>query len=245
MFILLPPSETKLQGGDGTPLDVHRLAFPSLTASRLALMAALSDLCSDLPAARKALGVASTKDPELLANLHLTSAPTMPALNRYTGVLFDHLAVGTMTRVERARADSRIMITSALFGMVAASDPIPAYRLSAGSILPGVPTISAWWKPHLSPILANIDGPVIDLRSSSYASFAPAPGAIRVQVMTETSSGERTVVSHFNKATKGDLARILSTSRATIDGVSALLKVARRAGMAIERTSPNLLTVVT
>nr|WP_017203125.1 hypothetical protein [Microbacterium barkeri] len=42
MKILLPPSETKREGGDGVPLDLDRLALPSLRPQRAAVLAALS-----------------------------------------------------------------------------------------------------------------------------------------------------------------------------------------------------------
>ena len=44
-----------------------------------------------------------------------------------------------MTRGQRARAGRRLAVGSALFGLVHGEDPIPAYRLSAGSALPGLP----------------------------------------------------------------------------------------------------------
>ena len=58
-------------------------------------------------------------------------------------------------------------------------------------------------------MLAALDGLVVDLRSGSYAALAPVPGAVTVQVLSERPDGTRTVVSHFNKAHKGRLARLL------------------------------------
>jgi cytoplasmic iron level regulating protein YaaA (DUF328/UPF0246 family) len=64
-------------------------------------------------------------------------------------------------------------------------------------------------------------------------------------VVTENAAGQRTVVSHFNKATKGLLARALVTSRAEIDTVAAVARVARRAGLRVERTGDRSLEVIT
>ncbi len=245
MLILLPPSETKLPGGHGPALAVDSLSFPGLNPVREILLSALHELAGDLPAARKALGVAASKDDEIAANRVLRSAGTVPAMDRYTGVLFDNLAAHTMTRIERSRAAGRLFITSALFGIVGAMDSIPGYRLSAGSKIPGLATIASLWRPSLTAVTTALDDLVIDLRSGSYAAFAAIPGAVRVQVMTENATGQRTIVSHFNKATKGTLARVLATSRAEMTDVGAVLTVARRTGLTIERTEPLLLTVLT
>src|SRR4029453_18948557 len=106
---------------------------------------------------RAALGLSPKQDDEIERNAALWSSPTMPALTRYTGVLYDALDVRSMTRGQRARAGGRLAVGSALFGVVRADDPIPAYRLSAGSSLPGLPTLRALWKPALSPVLAAVD----------------------------------------------------------------------------------------
>jgi cytoplasmic iron level regulating protein YaaA (DUF328/UPF0246 family) len=93
--------------------------------------------------------------------------------------------------------------------------------------------------------MASLDRPLVDLRSGAYGAFAPLPDAITVRVVTENAAGQRTVVSHFNKATKGLLARALVTSRAEIDTVAAVARVARRAGLRVERTGDRSLEVIT
>lgn len=226
-------------------MNMHALTFPELSPYRQQLTAALIDLAADLPVARAALKVTATQDDRIAANTELRSAGTMPALDRYTGVLYDALDTGAMSAAERSRAGRRIHIGSALFGTVGGHDLIPDYRLSAGSRLPGLGTIAAFWKPALAPILAALGEPVLDLRSGAYAAFAPLPEAIVVRVMTERADGTRAVVSHFNKATKGRLARMVATSRAEFDAVDKVIAAARRAGMRIERTGPRALQVIT
>src|SRR4051794_1959886 len=245
MLVLLPPSETKAPGGDGAPLDLSRLtAAGELTGVRTELVEALVKLADDVPAAREALGLSVAQDEEIARNAALWTAPTMPALLRYTGVLYDALDVRTLTRAQRARAGRRLAVGSALFGLVAADDPIPAYRLSAGSALPGLPGLRTLWRPVLSPARAAPDALVVDLRSGSYAALAPVPGAVTVRVLSERPDGSRAVVSHFNKAHKGRLARLLATPTAEPDGVPRLVTVLRRAGWRVERAGGAALDVV-
>ena len=171
----------------------------------------------------------------------------MPAINRYTGVLYDALDVTSLTGAAADRARTRLAVGSALFGLVRADDPIPAYRLSATSKLPGRPALATRWRPLLEPVLAGVaaDELVVDLRSGSYASLGRLPDAVQVDVVSERSDGTRTVVSHFNKAHKGRLARVLASTRSEPDSASAVATIARRAGMRIERKGNELTVVLT
>src|SRR4051794_19657892 len=244
VLVLLPPSETKSPGGSGAPLDLDALSSPSLTPVRAQLVDALVALADDRPAARAALGLSEQQDGEIARNAALLGATTAPALERYTGVLYDALDVRSLTKAGRARAAARLAVGSALFGLVRDGDRIPAYRLSAGSQLPGLPTLRALWKPALSSVLADVDDLVVDLRSGSYAQLAPVPGAVTVQVLSERPDGARAVVSHFNKAHKGRLARVLATTTAEPGDVVRLRALLRRNGWTVEHDGGTALTLV-
>jgi hypothetical protein len=246
VIVLLPPSETKHAGGDGPPLGPDALSFPALQALRTELVDELVTLAADPPACRRALGLSASQDHEIARNAGLVTAPTMPAIHRYTGVLYDALDVKSLRGKAVSRAHARLAIGSALFGLIRADDPIPAYRLSASSKLPGQPTLAARWRPVLEPVLADIatEELVVDLRSGSYEALGRLPAAVHVDVVAEHADGHRTVVSHFNKAHKGRLARALVSSRAEPDDAAKVAAIARRAGMRVERNG-NELTVVT
>lgn len=246
MIVLLPPSETKRGGGDGPPLRLEKLANPGLGALRAALVGELVDLAADPPACRTALGVSPSQDAEIERNAALRTAPTLPALRRYTGVLYDALDVDSLRGAEAKRARARLAIGSALFGLLRADDQVPAYRLSATSKLPAKPSLAARWKPLLEPLLAELAAQdlIVDLRSGSYVALGPTSGAIHVKVLAEHPDGRRTVVTHFNKAYKGRLARILASTRAEPTDAAAVAAVARRAGMQVERSGNELTLVV-
>jgi cytoplasmic iron level regulating protein YaaA (DUF328/UPF0246 family) len=133
-----------------------------------------------------------------------------------------------------------------LFGLLRADDPIPAYRLSATSKLPGRPTLSSRWRPLLEPVLAQLASNelVVDLRSGSYAALGRLSGAVKVEVLAERPDGTRAVVSHFNKAHKGRLARALATTKSEPDDAAHVAAVARRAGMRVERQGNDLTVVI-
>ena len=247
VLVLLPPSETKRVGGDGPPLSWPEISHHAeLGDTRAELAGALAELAADLPASRAALGVSARQDDEIARNGELHDSPTMPALDRYTGVLYDALDARSFTRATAARARARLAVGSALFGLLRADDPIPAYRLSAGSALPGSGTLAARWRPVLDPLLARIaQGElVVDLRSGGYAALGRVPGAVTVNVLAQRPDGSRSVVSHHNKSHKGALARLLATSRAEPADAGAVARIARRAGLAVERPRPGHLDLV-
>ncbi|ORB36287.1 hypothetical protein BST41_25695 [Mycolicibacterium porcinum] len=246
MIVLLPPSETKRTGGDGPPVRLDILSSPKLTPLRQSLIDELVALAADPPACRTALGISASQDAEIERNAALWQAPTMPAIERYTGVLYDALDIGSLRGAAATRARARLAVGSALFGLLRADDPVPAYRLSASSKLPGQPGLAKRWRPLLEPVLADIAAHelIVDLRSGSYAGLGRIPDAVRVQVLAEHADGHRTVVSHFNKAHKGHLARALAGSRAEPSDAAAGAAVARRHGMNVERDGDELTVVV-
>lgn len=244
MLILLPPSETKASGGRGAPLDLDALSFPALNPTRGRLIDALTALAADRDASMTALGLSERQADEIERNACLRSSPTMPALRRYTGVLYDAIDVGSFTRAEKARAGRRLATASALFGVVRANDPIPAYRLSGGSRLPSEPTLRTLWRPVLEPVLADAGRLVVDLRSGPYAALARIPGAVTVRVTTVGDNGKRTTVSHHNKAYKGKLASAWTRVRREPSTVDDLLSVAAQADLKLEQTSETELELL-
>ena len=246
MIVLLPPSETKRAGGDGPPLDVATLSWPEFDELRAELVDELIALAADPAACRTALGISAAQNAEIERNAALRHSPTLPALQRYTGVLYDALDIESLRGAEAARARTRLAVGSALFGLLRADDQIPAYRLSASAKLPGRPPLATRWRPLTEPVLAELaEGElVVDLRSGAYVGLGRLDTAVRADVVTEHSDGRRTVVSHFNKAHKGRLARALAATRSEPGDAADVATVARRAGMRVERDGYRLTIVV-
>ncbi|VFA82471.1 Protein of uncharacterised function (DUF328) [Gordonia paraffinivorans] len=245
MLVILPPSETKSDGGSGAPLDLDTLSFPELNPTRKRIAEAIVDLASDLDASRTALGLGATQLAEVDRNADLWLSPTRPAIERYTGVLYDALDHASLTRAGKTKAAERLAIGSALFGVMRAADPIPAYRLSGGSKLPGMPTLKSIWKPELSPALDAVDDFVVDLRSGVYQQLGPVAGAVTATVMTEQPDGSRKVVSHFNKHYKGLMARELVQTRRTVRDIEGLAAVLSDGGTRVEIAAPDQIVVLT
>lgn len=217
MRILLPPSETKREGSLPGPIALDALVAPALTRDRERVLRTLARYCSrTTPAVRAGIGTTINQDAELTRNASILSAPVAPAYAVYDGVLFDAVGLASLTADHRQRVVDAVLVQSALFGVVGFGDAIPAYRCSADSTLPRLGRMGSYWRGRLAPAMQGLldDQLVLDMRSGGYASmWSPAKDmleqVVTIKVMQERD-GRRLAVSHFNKATKGQLVAALS-----------------------------------
>ncbi len=248
MLILLPPSEGKTRPESGPPLDLAALDFPELTATRELLLRTLLRVSSGSPRrAAEVLGLGPTQASALAVNAALVDEPTARADRVFTGVLFEAADLTTLDPAARARADASVAIASGLFGLVRPGDLIPAYRLAGNVTLPRLGTVASRWKPTVPKAIerAADGGLVIDLRSGTYAAFGagPADRTASIRVLQERD-GRRSVVSHFNKATKGRIVRALLSSDLVPTGVGDLADALTTLGWTVERDGSRLDVVV-
>lgn len=152
-------------------------------------------------------------------NAALCTAPTMPAIDRYTGVLFDALDAGSLDESARTWLGAHALIQTAPLGPVSALDPIPTYRLAAGTSLPGLAPLRRLWAEPTRAALHAVRGLVVDLRSEAYAALGPIPGGVAstyLRVVTEGPDGTARALNHFNKKAKGELTRLLASDRPSL-----------------------------
>jgi cytoplasmic iron level regulating protein YaaA (DUF328/UPF0246 family) len=217
VLFLLPPSESKAQGGSPLSIDMVALTFGGMQPAR--------DLVFEA-------AVKQGLDPEL------QSAPTMPAIDRYTGTLYGAIhgrgLKGTptehnqLTAQERERAKESLFIQSALFGLIPASNLIPFYKFSPSTKLENLDLKKHWREAH-TVIWKRLEGQqLIDLRSKQYAELAPIPegfDALTVEVY-DIESGK--AMNHFNKKAKGQFVR------AYLQGAETIPEMAKAAGLQLE-----------
>jgi cytoplasmic iron level regulating protein YaaA (DUF328/UPF0246 family) len=214
-MLLLPPSEGKADGGtlSGSVAgwDPSDGMFGTLSPRRTELAALLAE---SRGGDEQLLGVTGEHLARAQAvNSALLGAPTMPAWQRYTGVVWEHLDPATLP----AAARRKIVVFSGLLGLVRGDDPTPDYRLKM-SMNPGVGKLSSWWRPDLSHRLNSTarSKVVIDLLPQEHrAAWTPDSRVEGVSVSLLDPSGKPG--GHFAKAAKGELARAL-----LVDGLQVL-----------------------
>lgn len=237
MLVLLPPSETKRAGGAGAPWNAAQLRLAQLAPQREAVVSALVELSGDEEAAARILKLSTRQRGEIAVNAALRSSPTMPAVDRYTGVLFDALDASSLDVRARRWLGKHVLIHSAPFGPVGALDPLPAYRLGASTSLPGIAPARRHWARAVTLALGEAGARfTLDLRSEAYVALGPVPeesASAYVRVVTAGEDGEVRALNHFNKHAKGALVRRLAQDRPRIASRAAFLRWAEGAGIAL------------
>jgi cytoplasmic iron level regulating protein YaaA (DUF328/UPF0246 family) len=217
MLVLLPPSEGKARPETGGPIDLGSLAFgEQLGEQREQLLGVL--------------------DPQLC------EAPTAPAAEVYTGVLFKRLELPKLP----AKARRRVLISSALWGMVRPDDRIPYYKLPPKQKLDGIGPLAKHWRPALAETLPDKQGKlIVDMRSGAYSAMWKPKQAtlLAVRAFTE-SDGERRAVSHMAKAVRGDVARALLQAKKAPADPEGAAAIAEAAGFAVELNDDSLDVIV-
>ena len=212
--ILLPPSEGKASGGDpqkswGGESGVFGEAlgdFRDEVATRLRILKGGD---------QKLLGVKGAHlEHATAANSRLIGSPSLPAWQRYTGVVWDHLDLESFPRASRTAAVKQLFVPSGLAGLVRADDPLPDYRLKMGARLSPFGVMAAWWRDDITDAFVSKVGKtvVVDLLPNEHKAafnWDEIPNAVRVDLVSKKGS---VVGGHNAKAAKGLLARHLLES---------------------------------
>jgi cytoplasmic iron level regulating protein YaaA (DUF328/UPF0246 family) len=246
MLLLLPPSETKRVGGTNLTLEQVHLSYGQLNDARDAVLADLVSLCKRPQLAAKALKLSPKQLGDIEANLAITKAPTMPAYQRYGGTLYKAIDIESFGPHEVEAMRAHVLMQSALFGLISATDRIPWYRLSANSVLPKV-SLKQIWRDHQDAAWARLTGgTIIDLRSKAYVDLAPIPehmDSFFVEVVAEGADGSRRALNHFNKTAKGELVGAFVRAKKAPETFAQLKAVAKKAGLGLERDGKTLFLI--
>jgi hypothetical protein len=256
VLVLLPPSEATAAGGDGPPVGRRpALSTPSLGAARRDLLAAIR-AAARTDRAELVAGLrlpASVADAALRADLRAATAPTMPALHRYVGVLYQALDVGSLPPGAARRAEAAVVVASGLWGVVRGADLVPDYRVPAGGKVPGFGGVAAHWRGPVAALMPSLVGEqaVIDLRSTDYlAIWRPGPAlrgrVLQVRVLADPGTGRApSAVSYHAKWVKGLLVRHLAMLRAwPVDPWAAVTGAATALGLTVlDSSTPEVCRV--
>jgi len=244
VLILLPPSEGKTVPAGGSPVDLGELAYAGeLRERREGLLDALEAL-SGMSAKRaiEKLAISPGQADEIEVDAKLRRAPAAAAADVYSGVLYDRLGLPGLS----ARARSRVLIASALWGVVRPDDRIPYYRLSAKARLDRIGSIAAWWRQALAAALPDEEGElVVDMRSGAYAAaWKPKRATVLAVRAFSEQGGKRKPVSHMAKAVRGEVARALLKAKKAPSDAEGAAAIVEAAGFRVELSDGFLDAIV-
>lgn len=216
-IILLPPSEGKASGGEGPPFDLESVSFGEFNKSRILLIKALGQLSKKPRVAQKTLGVKGVAlDKARADNADVMNSPTLPAIERYTGVMYDSIDYESLDEAAKRVFGNSTLIMSGLFGIVRPFDLIPTYKLKMGAKIRANKDCAAIWKPLISKSLAKTieHGVIWDLLPNEH-SAAWDPSQVlcdvrfTVKFLEAGADGKLKTINHWSKALKGALVRHL------------------------------------
>lgn len=210
LTILLPPSEGKDPGGaEGTAWSPDQGRFAALADVRRRVADAL--VAADGGDARLLGARGDLLDRSRDANRAVLGAPTLPAFERFTGVVWDALGPHDLPAAARRRARSSVVVVSALTGLSAWDDPVPDFRLKLSVRLDPLGRLDAFWREPLSEALNRHcrRRTVVDLLPIEHRSaWVPDPARCRL-LRPELRTASGAAGGHNGKAAKGRLARAL------------------------------------
>lgn len=139
------------------------------------------------------------------------TALALPAWQRYTGVVWEHLEPRSLTAAQRRR----LVVVSALLGVVRGDEPVPDHRLKLSVSVGRLGRLDRWWRPAVTDALAACGrGPIVDLLPKEHAAAVDWDALRERREIIRVQGG---VTGHAGKAAKGRLAGGL-----VVDGLDAL-----------------------
>lgn len=187
-IILIPPSEGKAIGGEYEPINeinpITKALLDEINKTEPSKLYGLQG---------KALEQAIKTHKEIL------TSKTLPAIKRYTGVVYEAIEYETLKN--KKLFDQRIRIISGLFGLITPQTLIPNYRLKINKL-----SAAKKWLEAKSLALENKF--VIDLLPKDHKKAVTYKQGIEVEFVLK-KNGKKMPAGHQGKHIKGRFVRWL------------------------------------
>jgi len=200
MKILLAPSETKVVGGE-TPFQPEELFFKALHPLQQQIVTRYQNtlLNASDEALSQMLGIKKLDNIPHYRNA-IVHAPTVKAIERYSGVAFDYMGYSRLDTHAQTYIDNHVILFSNLFGILKANDLIPEYKLKQGEPIGDIKT-NKLYKASVTQILDAYlsDEDILDIRAGYYDKFYTPDKPYTTLKFVKNGK----VVSHWAKAYRG------------------------------------------
>ena len=220
MKILLAPSETKTSGGSA-PFKLESLLFEALLPHRSKLLHTYMNIVQKGDMAELSAMFGLKKEADIKAHIKdIVHEPAMKAIERYTGVAFDHLDYRLLEKSAQHYIDEHVILCSNLFGFLRADDMIPEYRLKQGASVGDI-KVEKFYHEHGAPLMEAYleDEEILDLRAGFYDKFyKPTKPYTTLKFIKDGK-----VVSHWAKAYRGIVVR--EVAKSGIQSIEAFMKL--------------------
>ena len=202
MKILIPPSEGKAKvKPSNVTFDNTGFHFERQVNQVIRLLELIDD--EDL---RSVYGTSHEKALRFhRQNQDVFNSRCAPAIERYTGVVYEHISWQTMPEKSKKYMEKYILMFSGLFGMVTPQTPIPDYKLKMNVL-----SLQHHWNPFLTEALEKEEF-IIDLLPQVHRkAYTPNKKTVTPVDFLVINKGKRTAAGHFGKAVKGEFIRYMA-----------------------------------
>lgn len=225
-LVFVPASTNKAPGGESSLLHGHG-RFRELASWRERVLASLERAMRGTVAVREA--VLKLKGDALATatehNLGVRAATlTMPAVERYRGVVYENLDWATLPEPARRRVQDHVVVVDPLYGLLAPADEIPDYTLAIDATLPDLGKLSDFWRDPLALTLGPLRGrrAVWDMLPETHRRALPKELRVDLSIeFLEVVDGEPRKAGEAAKGPKGKLLRHLSVQGFTREALEA------------------------
>ena len=129
------------------------------------------------------------------------------AIERYTGVVYEHIDWSSLSKESRKFMEKNIYIFSGLFGLLTPDTLIPDYKLKMNVL-----SLKNLWKPIISESLEGEDM-IFDLLPQVHRkAYTPTKNTIQIDFLVK-KQGKTSAAGHFGKAVKGQFIRFLAQNQ--------------------------------
>jgi len=212
IYILLPPSENKLEGGEKPYFQIkHNNNFNQINSTREILYSKLINQIKNLDS-KELEKVFKVKDKNLDKAIYLlnniSEGKTLPSINRFDGVMFKAINYTSLNEKQKENFNKKILFIDGLFGLLKPKDLIPNYKLPIDAKLNQL-NLCKFWKTELEKIFLNLfeNSIVIDLLPRSHKKVLTIPNSCEYYTISfaELKNNKLKQVGHFSKLLKGEL----------------------------------------
>ena len=140
-------------------------------------------------------------------NQDIFNSKCVPAIERYTGVVYDHIDWSSLSKKAQEYMNQHIIIFSGLFGLLTPDTLIPDYKLKMNVL-----SLKNLWKPIISESLEGEDI-IFDLLPQVHRkAYTPTKNTIQIDFLVK-KQGKTSAAGHFGKAVKGQFIRFLAQNQ--------------------------------
>jgi len=207
MKILIPPSEGKARTkGSKIKFSDTNFKFERHVNQVVRLLELIDD--EDL---RSVYGTSSEKALGFhRQNQDIFNSFCAPAIERYTGVVYEHINWPTLSEKSKKYMEKHTFIFSGLFGMLTPMTLIPDYKLKMNVL-----SLQHHWNPILTEALNN-EKSIIDLLPQVHRkAYTPNKKNVIPVDFLIINKGKKTAAGHFGKAVKGEFIRHMAQNNVT------------------------------